>query len=58
MYFVPSKVNGKTHSLLGFWLISERIGDVLHVSDLAEKRENMVFEIQKNARIWHRYFNA
>ena len=38
MYFVPSKVNGKMHSLSGFWLISERIGDVLHVSDLAEKR--------------------
>ena len=43
MYFVPSKVNGKMHSLFGFWLISERIGDVLHVSDLAEKREKYGF---------------
>ena len=44
---VPSKVNGKMHSLFGFWLISEGIGDVLHVSDLAEKRETWFLKFRK-----------
>ena len=36
LYIVPSKVNGKMHSWLGFWLINEGLGDVLQVSGLAE----------------------
>ena len=47
MYFVPSKVNGKMHSWLGFWLIKERLGDVLQVSGLAEKIEMYVFYSEK-----------
>ena len=47
LYIVPSKVNGKMHSWLGFWLIKERLGDVLHVSGLAEKKEKYFFNSEK-----------
>ena len=47
LYIVPSKVNGKMHSWLGFWLINERLGDVLQVSGFAEKKEIYVFYSEK-----------
>ena len=47
LYIVPSKVNGKMHSWLGFWLINERLGDVLQVSGFAEKKKRCMFSILK-----------
>ena len=47
LYIVSSKVNGKMHSWLGFWLINERLGDVLQVSGFAEKKEMCVFYSEK-----------